>query len=54
MGLSISRSIIEAHEGRLTISSDGKSGATVQITLPSHERAQVDETRSRPSDAVSA
>jgi PAS domain S-box-containing protein len=35
MGLSISRSIIEAHDGRLTMSSDGKTGATVQITLPS-------------------
>ena len=39
MGLSISRSIIEAHDGRLTMSSDGKTGATVQITLPSHQSA---------------
>lgn len=37
MGLSISRSIIEAHDGRLTMSSDGKSGATVHIALPSHD-----------------
>jgi PAS domain S-box-containing protein len=36
MGLSISRSIVEAHDGRLTLSSDGKTGATVRITLPSH------------------
>jgi PAS domain S-box-containing protein len=36
MGLSISRSIIEAHDGYLTLSSDGETGATVQITLPSH------------------
>jgi PAS domain S-box-containing protein len=35
MGLSVSRSIIEAHDGRLTISSDGETGATVRITLPS-------------------
>jgi PAS domain S-box-containing protein len=35
MGLSISRSIIEAHDGRLTIMSDGRTGATVQIKLPS-------------------
>ena len=35
MGLSISRSIIEAHDGCLTLSSDGETGATVQITLPS-------------------
>ena len=33
MGLSISRSIIEAHDGRLTLSSDGETGATVQITF---------------------
>jgi PAS domain S-box-containing protein len=36
MGLSISRSIIEAHDGGLTLSSDGKTGATVRIILPSH------------------
>ena len=36
MGLSISRSIIEAHDGCLTLSSDGETGATVQIILPSH------------------
>jgi PAS domain S-box-containing protein len=35
MGLSISRSIIEAHDGRLKMSSDGKSSTTVRITLPS-------------------
>jgi len=35
MGLSISRSIIEAHNGSLTMSSDGKTGTTVRITLPS-------------------
>jgi len=35
MGLSISRSIIEAHSGSLTMSSDGKTGTTVRITLPS-------------------
>lgn len=38
MGLSISRSIIAAHNGQLTISSDGKTGTTVRITLPSHLR----------------
>jgi PAS domain S-box-containing protein len=35
MGLSISRSIIEAHDGRLTMASDGETGATVRIILPS-------------------
>jgi PAS domain S-box-containing protein len=34
MGLSISRSIIEAHDGSLTMSSDGRTGSTVHITLP--------------------
>jgi PAS domain S-box-containing protein len=39
MGLSVSRSIIEAHDGRLTMSSDGKTGATVRITLPPRQSA---------------
>ena len=34
MGLSISRSIIEAHDGSLIMSSDGGTGSTVHITLP--------------------
>jgi signal transduction histidine kinase len=34
VGLSICRSIIRAHGGRIWASSDGKSGATFQITLP--------------------
>jgi PAS domain S-box-containing protein len=34
MGLSISRSIIEAHDGSLTMSSDGGTGSTVHIALP--------------------
>jgi PAS domain S-box-containing protein len=34
MGLSISRSIIEAHDGRLIMSSDGRAGSTVHISLP--------------------
>jgi C4-dicarboxylate-specific signal transduction histidine kinase len=39
MGLSISRSIIEAHEGRLT-TRNAASGATFQFTLPSHKAAR--------------
>jgi PAS domain S-box-containing protein len=34
MGLSVSRSIIEAHGGRLWAASDGRAGATFQFTLP--------------------
>jgi PAS domain S-box-containing protein len=34
MGLSVSRSIIEAHGGRLWAASDGRPGATFQFSLP--------------------
>lgn len=38
MGLSISRSIIEAHGGRLSVGVSGHAGTTFQFTLPRHVR----------------
>ena len=38
MGLSISRSIIEAHGGKLWVESDGSQGSTFHFTLPSEDR----------------
>jgi PAS domain S-box-containing protein len=38
MGLSISRSIIEAHDGRLTVATTGKVGTTIRIALPLQQK----------------
>jgi len=34
MGLSISRSIVEAHQGRLTLTPGGAGGTTFRVVLP--------------------
>jgi signal transduction histidine kinase len=45
MGLSICRSIIEAHGGRLWASANEPQGATLQFTLPPWHGTVADEVR---------
>jgi signal transduction histidine kinase len=44
MGLSICRSLIEAHNGRLSARSGGKQGAVFEITLPAGNLSQLMES----------
>jgi signal transduction histidine kinase len=46
MGLSIARSIIEAHHGRILAENNVDRGATVRVSLP----LRVDRTRARPPE----
>jgi signal transduction histidine kinase len=43
MGLSISRSIIEAHGGRLWTTANAPHGAVFQFTVPAEEEKPHDE-----------
>ena len=43
MGLSISRSIVEAHGGRLWATSDGETGTVFRFTLPIIDESSRDE-----------
>jgi PAS domain S-box-containing protein len=52
MGLSISRSIIEAHDGRLTVPATGKVGTTIRIALPLQQKKRaggINEPHSSPA-----
>ena len=43
LGLAICRMIIERHDGRLSATSDGASGALFQIILPTHGRQAIND-----------
>jgi signal transduction histidine kinase len=48
LGLSICRSIIEGHGGRLWASANSPRGAVLQFTLPGHARVTSKEARGQP------
>jgi signal transduction histidine kinase len=52
MGLSICRSIVEAHGGRVWIARGPGSGLTVQFTVPVGDGLQREATRAGRSSAV--
>jgi hypothetical protein len=43
MGLSICRSIVEAHDGRLWVSPGVDYGSVFQFTIPNHSQRKKDE-----------
>jgi PAS domain S-box-containing protein len=52
MGLSISRSIIEAHDGRLTVATTGKVGTTIRIALPLQQKKRAGGIIEPPSSTA--
>lgn len=50
LGLSICRALVELHEGRIDLSSDGRSGTVVRVILPAHRRLSPQQAAQRLLD----
>jgi signal transduction histidine kinase len=54
LGLTISKAIVDAHEGRIDVSSDEESGTVFRVSLPLREPPKVVELRSRRKETAAA